>query len=289
MSRHKIGYGIMILMLAYPLALLGSMMKASPEISKDDLIDLDQTSCFLQYYYYIPCPQYSWFWAFSGWLPNDVIGVVFRIGDVSMQAWAPCDSAPDYILESIRVLDFYGLGTIYPGLYTVKFDVYCSDASGCPVGPSLWTSRPLETTYSWNNIDLDQEIHVGNCFLQKGPPSSELRILVTATHIGSDCTYPAWGMDNISKSIADGCEMHDYGCLPGLYPRPYNSHYPVVHSGYYGVGMQFCPPYHFLDPSDTTATGSQFGYLELAWRIKLRPVSESTQPETWGKIKSLYR
>lgn len=280
----------LMLLLLLPLSVgLAFGLKASSEMAKDSFVDISQTSCFLQYYYYIPCPDYSWFWSFSGWLPNDVIGAAFRIGDVSMQAWASCDSAPDYVLESIRVLDFYGLGTVYPGFFTVKFDVYCSDSSGCPIGPSLWTSPPLETSYSWNNIDLDQEVNLGNCFLLKSLPASNLWILVTATHIGSDCTYPAWGMDNISKAIAEGCEMHDAGCLPALYPRPYNSHYSMMHSGYYGPNMQFCPPYHFLDPSDTTATGNQFGHLELAWRIKFRPVSESTEQESWGKIKSLYR
>ena len=35
----------------------------------------------LQYYYYIPCPTYSWFWAFTGWAVGDMIGVCFTIGD----------------------------------------------------------------------------------------------------------------------------------------------------------------------------------------------------------------
>ena len=34
----------------------------------------------LQYYYYIPCPTYSWFWAFTGWVPGEVIGMGFAIG-----------------------------------------------------------------------------------------------------------------------------------------------------------------------------------------------------------------
>lgn len=261
----------------------------SPEITRDDNMDVVATDCYLQYYYYIPCPEYSWFWSFSGWAPNDVIGVQFRIGDPSMQASPPCELAPDYILESLRVLDFYGQGTIYPGFYTVRFDVYCSDENGCPVGPPLWSSDPLETQYSWNYIEIDEEVHLSGCFLQEGHYSSDLRILVTATHIGSDCAYPAWGMDNISISLAKGCEMHDAGCLPALYPRPYSSHYSRIHSGYYGIDFQFCPPYRFLDPADTTQEGTEFGYLELAWRIRFRPISESTEPTTWGSIKSLYR
>jgi hypothetical protein len=41
----------------------------------------------LQYYYYIPCPIESWFWAFHGWIPGDILGACFRIGDVSSGGW----------------------------------------------------------------------------------------------------------------------------------------------------------------------------------------------------------
>ena len=29
---------------------------------------------WINYYYYIPCPTYSWFWAYTGWDPGDVVG-----------------------------------------------------------------------------------------------------------------------------------------------------------------------------------------------------------------------
>lgn len=41
-----------------------------------------------------------------------------------------CPSSATF-LEGFRFLDFAGYGTVYPGLYTVTFDVYCADRDGC--------------------------------------------------------------------------------------------------------------------------------------------------------------
>ena len=38
-------------------------------------------TCALQYYYFIPCPTMSWFWAWSGWIPGDIIGAWFTVGE----------------------------------------------------------------------------------------------------------------------------------------------------------------------------------------------------------------
>ena len=84
--------------------------------------------------------------------------------------------------------------------------------------------------------------------------------------------------------------MHDEGCLPALYPRPYVSHYPTMHSGYYGQGFEICPPQWFKDGADTTPDGSQYGFVELAWRLYVvcgGPTETGTT--TWGNIKSMYR
>jgi hypothetical protein len=48
---------------------------------KDDFGVEPQYDGALQYYYYIPCPTYSWFWAYTGWDIGDIIGVTFCIGD----------------------------------------------------------------------------------------------------------------------------------------------------------------------------------------------------------------
>jgi hypothetical protein len=208
----------------------------------------------LQYYYYIPCPTYSWFWSWTGWYPGEMLGAWFAIGDQSMGGYAPMDPGYCQHLDRIRFLDFAGAGQGNPGLYTIEFDVWCCDDQGCPVGPSLWNSGPVETHYAWNYIDVDPPLCLGDC----SDPMP--RILITATHTGSDCLYPAWGFDNVSTSVQNGCEMHDYGCLPALWPRPTTSHYSTMHTGYYGYNFSECPPVRFGDREG-------YGDIELAWRI----------------------
>ncbi len=241
----------------------------------------------LQYYYYIPCPTYSWFWGFSGWDAGDIVGEWFQVGDMSTGYWPPADPLMCRELEWIRVLDFSGYGVAYPGLFTIEFDVYCCDEHGCPIGPSLWNSGPEETDFGWNYFGVNPLLDIGDC---AGSPGSGARVLITATHTGSEGFYPAWGMDNVSTAIQAGCVMHDIGCLPALYPRPYSSHYASVRSGYYGKEFQYCPPRWFRDGRDSTSDGTQFGFVELCWRLYvIYQWRGANQPSTWSSIKSMYR
>lgn len=245
--------------------------------------------CYLQYYYYIPCPTQSWFWGFYEWEQNDIIGQFFAVGDTSTGIYEPCDPLECHTLDRFRVLDFAGYGSIYPGQFTVEFDVWCADEDGCPVGPALWSSGPVETEHNWGFIDIEPNIFLTSCCvdtLLKATP----RILITATHIGTDATYPRWGTDNISAPYTDACEMHDIGCMNALYPRPAVSHYSTIHSGYYGIDFAYCPPQWFLDGDDTTATGTDWGYVEFAWRLYLLCEGPgAVEPTSWGTIKSMYR
>jgi hypothetical protein len=245
--------------------------------------------CFLQYYYYVPCPTYSWFYGFYGWLPGDIVGQFFTVGSNPTGGYAVCDSALCYNIIGLKILDFAGYGSAYPGLFTIEFDIYCSDESGCPVGPSLWNSGPFETVREWNDIPVSPAISVKSCATDPGPPPTYPRFLITATHTGTVGTYPEWGTDNIQTLLEEGCAMHVYGCLPALYPRPTNSHYTTIHSGYYGVDFQYCPPQWFMDGKDTTPDGTQYGYLELAWKVLLDCAENPTEPTTWSGIKSMYR
>jgi hypothetical protein len=203
----------------------------------------------------------------------------------------PCDPLECHTLDRFRVLDFAGYGIYYPGLYTVEFDVYCSDEEGCPIGPSLWNSGPVETEAEWGFIDVTPPIYLTSCVVDTGPPPTTPRILITAKHIGSVATYPRWGTDNISAHVLAECEMHDIGCWEALYPRPTSSHYATIHSGYYGVDFEYCPPLWFLDGDDETGDGSLYGYVEFAWRLYLscNGPGNATEPTTWGLIKSMYR
>jgi hypothetical protein len=279
-----------------PVALLCLVVLAAPaqgiekrafKLSEDfGLQAMDE--CYLQYYYYIPCPTYSWFWGFYDWNYGDKVGTFFSLGDRSTAGFETCDSLNCQHIAGFRILDFSGYGQVYPGLYTVKFNIYCCDANGCPVGNSLWESAPYETGPDWNVIAINPPLSVKGCAILPGP--AKPRILLTATHIGSDNTYPQWGMDNISGALSEGCQMHDAGCLPALYPRPTSSHYATIHSGYYGVDFQYCPPAWFKDGGDTTQNGTLYGYLEFAWRLYVRCLgNDAVEPATWGSIKAIYK
>jgi len=253
-------------------------------------------NCYMNYYYYIPCPTSSWFWSICCWPPNAVVGEMFTIGDPSMTTskgcppYASCNPCEFPGIEQLRVLDFAGYGTLYPGLFTVKFQLWCADESGFPIGPPTWDSGPMELcTAGWNYISTYPGGCVSNCYTQMvGGLTCYPRFLITAKMIGSTNIYPQWGFDNISTPVSLGCAMHDQGCCPALYPRPAVSHYSTIHSGYYGVDFQYCPPRWFLDGGDMT--GDTYGYIELAWRIYVTYGMDSpTEPATWGSIKSMYR
>ncbi len=174
----------------------------------------------------------------------------------------------------------------------MNFDVWCADQDGCPIGTPLWSSGPYETHFAWNYIAVDPPVSVCPCVVNPDPPSAP-RFLITATHIGTNGAYPAWGFDNICTPIEFGCELHDYGCLPVLYPRPYNSYFPTMHSGYYGNGgFTYCPggPAWFIDGCDTTANGTMYGFIEIAWRAYIICSGPTAnEPSTWGNIKAMYR
>ena len=67
------------------------------------------SQCVLQYYYYIPCPTYAWFWAWIGPDCGDAVGVFFEIGDLSTGGFASCDPGQCHSLETLRILDWAGV------------------------------------------------------------------------------------------------------------------------------------------------------------------------------------
>lgn len=252
--------------------------------------------CYMQYYYMIPCPTNSWFWAMDN-TTGCAWGVFYTVGDPSMQRpdsgcppFQACDPYADHSISRFRILDFAAYGTTYPGYWTVEFDIWCADPLGCPVGPSLWNSGPVDMCANWNYIQVTPPLCLSNC--GTGNPPGYPRFLITATAVGAMETYPAWGFDNISYPVTMGCQMHDYGCCPALYPRPYVSHYATMHSGWYGQrrpgGLELCPPIWLPDGQDTA--GDVYGFLEMAWRVYLTHTGPTAaQPSTWGAIKAMYR
>lgn len=245
--------------------------------------------CYIQYYYYVPCPTYSWFWGISN-EGKDTYGVFFKVGDVSTGSGLACDPIMCFSPEQFRVLDLAGYGTAYPGLFSVRFEMYCCDEDGCPIGAALIRTRTYDTSYGWNYIRAEPYSSLEDCATIFNPVMGHARFLITAVETGTDATYPAWGLDNVSDAYSAGCELHDMSSFPALYPRPLVGHYSTMHSGYYGENFEHCPPLWICDPADTTAGCGEYGFIELAWRVYLGCHGPSNaEPTTWGNIKSIYR
>jgi hypothetical protein len=270
-------YTFLVLALAVVIATSAFGLEKKAWQMKDDFGAEPMYDGALQYYYYIPCPTYSWFWAYTGWTPGDIVGMEFSIGDQGTGGLDPLDPANCQSLETIRILDFAGYGIYYPGLFTVEFDVWCPP---CPL-TNLWNSGPIETGPGWNYFDVVPPLSLCPCW-----DGVNLTFIVTASMVGTEATYPAWGMDNVSTAIEAGCELHDYGCLPLTYPRSFS------HSGYYGNGdpCQYDPPLYFCDGRDSTPDCSNFGVIELAWRVYISCLGPTdAETSTWGNIKRIYR
>ena len=232
----------------------------------------------LSYYYYMPCPTYSWFWAFTGWAPDDYVGMVFNIGEQGTGGAAPLDPLNCQAVEQVRILDFAGYGIYYPGLFTIEFDVWC------PPCPLFWLggTGPVETGPGWNYFVFDPPVSICPCW----DGVDYLTFIITMHMTGTDGVYPAVGMDNVSTAIEVGCELHDYGCLPLAYPRA------TVQSGYYGNGdpCQYDPPAIFCDGRDSTPDCSLYGPIEMAWRAYIICAGPTdVETSTWGNIKSMYQ
>ena len=261
----------------------------SDDFGSEPLID-----CALQYYYYIPCPTYSWFWAYYGWAPGDVLAASFRLPDQGSGGYCPCDPMNCSTLEVIRVLDFAGYGTLYPGLFTIEMGVFCSDASPYP-GYYLWDSGPVETHFGWNYIDVTGPggglLSIVPCFDGIGT-----NFVVTMQMIGSAGVYPMVGFDNIGTALEMGCEMHDYGCMPAHWPRDWaGGEEPHVRSGYAGrFPFEYWPPLGIPDGTCISPTSvCNRGFVEAAWRVYLvcygPCLHQHIYRTTWSGIKGMYK
>jgi hypothetical protein len=286
-------YTILVLALVLILATSAFALEKKALQMKEDFGTEPLYDCLLSYFYYIPCPTYSWFWLAYPWNYGDVIGACFNVGDQGMGGYPPCDPSLGRNIEQFRILDFAGYGIEYPGLFTVEFDLYCAPAVCCgATAPTvhLWNSGPLETGPGWNYFPVDPPVCINDCCLEPAPGCSP-SVVLTATMVGSTPNYPAWGFDNISTPIELGCAFHDIGCLPAVYPRGWcGGPEPKVHSGYIGTyPFQYWPPLFFADGRDSTPDASLYGAIELAWRIYVAYSGPSaTQPSTWSNIKSMY-
>jgi hypothetical protein len=270
--------------------------KAKPYMMVEDFGYEPLWDCALQYYYYIPCPTYSWFWAYSGWEPGDILGATFNLGDEPTGGYCPCDPMICHTIEYIRVLDFAGYGTVYPGFFTVEMDFYCCDRNSYPCY-HLWNSGPVELHSGWNYIRAHPPAAIEPCMLECDAWDwTHYGIAVTMTMTGAEGQYPAVGFDNVSSAVHAGCLMHDLACLPALYPRTWAGGMGTgVHSGYVGsYPFQYWPPLPLPDGSPYEPDlGERYGFVEAAWRMYFicggpTLLKRGDRPTTWGAIKSMY-
>jgi hypothetical protein len=273
-----------------------SSFEAEPYLMVEDFGFEPLWDCALQYYYYIPCPTYSWFWGYSGWKPGDMLGAIFTIGDYPTGGYCPCDPMTCHCIEWIRVLDFAGYGTTYPGFFTVDMDMYCCDANSYPCF-HLWNGNNTETHFGWNYIHVDPPVRITPCVSECSTWDwSHPSLAVTMTMVGVEGIYPSVGFDNISSPLRAGCLMHDYSCLPAVYPRTWaGGRGARVHSGYVGsYAFQYWPPLPLFDGLPYNPdVGDRYGFVEAAWRMYFicggpTLLDTDTQPTTWGAIKSMY-
>lgn len=235
-----LGLALVFVAAAFAVALERREFRMRDDFGMEPLHD-----CYMNYYYYIrhdPPTSGSYFWAWSGWETGDKLGVCFTVGDISTWTGLACDPTQCHVLEEFRILDFAGYGTVRPGwCCAVEFDIYCSDEYGCPIGPPLWGSPTIYTGYGWQYIDVDPDLCITGCSIDPGAPPASPRLLVTVTHTDTRMPdYPAWGFDNISSNYLTGAPMHDGSCLEALFPRPYNSYYSRMNSGFYGPDFMYC-------------------------------------------------
>jgi hypothetical protein len=272
-------------------------LEATPYGIVDDFETQPLWDCGLQYYYYIPCPTYSWFWAYSGWEPGDILATIFTMGDLSTGAFEPCDPYVCAHIEAVRILELSGYGEAYPGVYSVELDIYCCDAESYPC-VHLWNSGPLDLGFGWNEFEVWPLVEISRCAAECGnwDPTSKCFAL-TMTMVGTGGDYPAVGFDNVGTSVEAGCVLHDVGCLPAVFPRSWAGGSGTrVHSGYVGAyPFQYWPPLGLPDGLIYSGgLGFGCGFVEAAWRMYFHctyPTRFETtiQSASWGGIKNLYR
>jgi len=94
------------------------------------------STCLIDYYNLCN----GWIWVWSGWAPNDQVGVSFTNCCASGLA---AEAADSFVFFLTGAPSGYG--------FTGTIDLWNADASHCPTGPSL-ASQPLLPLSNWNGV-----------------------------------------------------------------------------------------------------------------------------------------
>jgi hypothetical protein len=117
-----------------------ALEKRSAQLTNDDRADVWRGASSCSLVYYNTCT--GWIWIWSGWTPNDRIGVAFD----------SCCPANHSTGVGVTWVYFYTAAPTGYG-FTGTIDVFDADANSCPTGVSL-ASQPFLPQSLWNSFDF---------------------------------------------------------------------------------------------------------------------------------------
>lgn len=241
---------------------------------KDDVPAI--SACQLYYYYLLDECAYV---TVLGLDVNQTVGANFNMTD--QVPWtSPCDTSTCLSLDHIDITVYDVLPP--PANQVMNVKVYGADQYGEPIG-DLLANRDFEPEYSGGNRFIRCRIDFTNNNSQPGLDLSNCRgnfvVLLTAKN---PTGHPMVVLDNISECV-DSCSTNPACCSMGtdpyIYPRS------TIHTYHYGSEGQWQRGECICDEGGC----STYGCLEAMWKCTFCVFSPSTQPETWGSVKGIYR
>jgi hypothetical protein len=204
------------------------------------------TTCTVAYYN--TCT--GWIWCWSGWSPNDVIGVCFD-----------CTCLEPGLAATLLSHALYWCAGSPPGRgYTGTLDVWGADANFCPTGAPL-ASQAFLPNAGWSSMAFGIE--------------------VTCPFIIA-CTF-ARGVGN------PACIATDRPAAGPTGPQACGTCYQVnrlTRSFYYGTATTpFCPGQTF----DDGVCNAELMWEAVLGPSSFVGVDDNIRSRTWSRVKSLYR
>ncbi len=289
--KPRIGYCggsqviLFALVLVITMAMVDNCFSLEPRKVKIQKSDLDLlksensqsiSACHLYYYYLIDSCAYV---TVLGLDENQTVGVHFNMAD-HVPWLTPCDTSVCLILDELDIVLYDVLPAPNSQLLNIK--VYEADQDGKPIGDPL-ANRDFEPEYTGSQRFVKCKIDFTNNHSQSGIDLSGCRGNFIALLTWRNSTnHPMLVLDNISECV-DSCQTNPSCCQMGAYPFVYPR--STVHTHLYAGDGQW----QRLDGICDEAGCNPYGYLEAFWESYFCIFSPSTQPDTWGSLKAIYR
>lgn len=234
------------------------------------------SACQLRYYYFIEDCAYV---TVLGLDIDQTIGVHFNMAD--RIPWLnPCDTSSCLTLDQLDIFLYDVLPP--PNSQQMNVKIYEADEDGEPTG-DLIANVNFEPNYTGSQ-------RLVKCILDFTDNQSRLGIdlsgcrgnFVVLLTWKNTTNHPLLVLDNISECV-DSCSTNPACCQMGTYPFIYPR--SSIHTYYYGSdgGWQ-----KLGGICDEGGCGT-YGYLEAFWECHFCIFSPSTEPDTWGSLKGMYR